>query len=165
MSGPVVGPGKPKVDKIWFLFQNGPYSFNFVLLKRSEAFHSWIFKTTWAAMTWGERIKESPDDPHFLWIIWSQIHLCLWTKYICQLPHVSICCCHLVSQSCPALCNPTDCNIPGFPVLHHLPEFAQTHIHWASDAIPLSHPLLPPSSPALSLSQDQGLFQGVSSLH
>ena len=34
-----------------------------------------------------------------------------------------------VAQSCPPLCNPVDSSTPGFPVLHHLPEFAQTHIH------------------------------------
>ena len=45
----------------------------------------------------------------------------------------------------------------GFPV-HHLPDFAQTHVHWVSDAIQPSHPLLPPSPPALSLSQHQGFF-------
>ena len=33
------------------------------------------------------------------------------------------------------LCNPTNCSTPGFPVVHHLPEFAQTHVHWVSDAI------------------------------
>ena len=48
---------------------------------------------------------------------------------------------------------------PGFPVLHCLPEFAQTHIHGVSDAIQPSQPLLPRSPPALSLSQYQGLFQ------
>ena len=37
------------------------------------------------------------------------------------------------------LCDPMDCSTPGFPVLHHLPEFAQTHIHWAGDAIQPSH--------------------------
>ena len=50
---------------------------------------------------------------------------------------------------------------PGFAVLHYLPEFAQTHVRWVSDAIQPSHPLLPPSPPALSLSQHQGLFQWV----
>ena len=40
----------------------------------------------------------------------------------------SFCCCS-VAQSCPALCDPMDCSTPGFPVLHHLPEFAQTHVH------------------------------------
>ena len=37
------------------------------------------------------------------------------------------------------LCDPMDCSTPGFPVLHHLPEFAQTHVHWVSDAIRPSH--------------------------
>ena len=57
------------------------------------------------------------------------------------------------------------CSTPGFPVLHHLLEFAQTHVHRVSDAIQSCRPLLPPSSPALSLSQHQGLFQRVSSSH
>ena len=64
-----------------------------------------------------------------------------------------------VSQSCPTLCDSTDCSTPGFPVLHHLLEFAQTHVHWVGDAIPPSHPLSSPSPPACNLSQDQGLFQ------
>ena len=38
-------------------------------------------------------------------------------------------CCCLVTMSCPALCDPVDCSTPGFPVLHHLREFAQTHVH------------------------------------
>ena len=42
-----------------------------------------------------------------------------------------------------------DCSTPGFPVLHHLPELPQTHVHRVGDAIQLSHPLsyllLPPS--------------------
>ena len=67
-------------------------------------------------------------------------------------------CCCSVAKSCPALCEPLDCNIPGFPVLHYLLEFAQTHIHWVSDAIQLSHLPLPPSPPSLNLFQHQGLF-------
>ena len=46
-----------------------------------------------------------------------------------------------------SLCNPMDTSMPGFPVLHYLPEFAQTHVHWVGDAILASHPLLPPSPP------------------
>ena len=46
-----------------------------------------------------------------------------------------------------------DCIIPGFPVLHHHPEFIQTYIHWVSDAIQSSHPLPPPSPLAFNLSQ------------
>ena len=49
-----------------------------------------------------------------------------------------------------------DCS--GFPVHHHLPEFAHTHVHWVGDDIQLSHPLLSPSPPAFNLSQHQGLF-------
>ena len=48
--------------------------------------------------------------------------------------------------------------MPGFPVLHYLLEFAQTHVHWVGDDIQPSHPLSPPFPLALSLSQDQGLF-------
>ena len=55
--------------------------------------------------------------------------------------------------------NPIDYSTPGFPVLHHVPEFAQTHVHTINDAIQLSHPLSPTSPPALSLSQNQGVFQ------
>ena len=55
--------------------------------------------------------------------------------------------------------------MPGFLVLHYLPEFAQTHVHRVSDAIQPSHPLLPPSPPTLNLSQHQGLLQWVSSSH
>ena len=47
--------------------------------------------------------------------------------------------------------------MPGFPILHHLLESARTHVHWVDDAIQPSHPLLPPSPPALNLSQHQGL--------
>ena len=38
-----------------------------------------------------------------------------------------------VTQSCPTLCNPGDCSMPGFPVHHQLPQIAQTHVHWVSD--------------------------------
>ena len=72
-------------------------------------------------------------------------------------------CCSVI-QSCPTLCNPMDCSMPGFPV-HYLLELAQTHIHWVSDAIQLSHPLLSPSPPTFNLSQHQGLFQCLGSSH
>ena len=69
----------------------------------------------------------------------------------------------LIAQSCPTLCDPMDCSMPGFPVHHQLPELAQTHVHQVGDAIQLSHPLPSPTPPAFNLSQHQGLFQGVSS--
>ena len=52
------------------------------------------------------------------------------------------------------LCNPMDCSTPGFPVLHYLPEFAQTHVHWVGDAIQPSHPLSPLSPPYEILPMD-----------
>ena len=70
-----------------------------------------------------------------------------------------------VTQLCLTLCNPMDCSTPGFHVHHQLPELAQTHVHWVSDAIQPSYPLSSPSPPAFHLSQHQGLFQWVSSLH
>ena len=71
----------------------------------------------------------------------------------------------LVAQSCLTLCDPMDCSTPGLPVHHQPPEFIQTHVHWVSDAIQPSHPLSSPSPPALNLSQCQGFFKWVSSLH
>ena len=50
-------------------------------------------------------------------------------------------CCCSVAQLDPTLCDPMDCSTPGFSVLHHLLEFAQTHVHWVGDAIQPSHPL------------------------
>ena len=73
-------------------------------------------------------------------------------------------CCCSVTKLCPTLCNPVSCSTPGLPVLHYLLAFAQTHVHWVGDAIQPSHPLSSPS-PALSLSQHQGLFQWVGFSH
>ena len=70
-----------------------------------------------------------------------------------------------ITQSCPILWDPMFCITPGFPVHHQLPELAQTHVHWVSDAIQPSYPLSSPSPPAFSLSQNQDLFQWVNSLY
>ena len=59
----------------------------------------------------------------------------------------------LVTQSCPALCDPMDCRMPGFPVHHELPELTHTHAHRVGDAIQPSHPLSSPSPPTFNLSQ------------
>ena len=61
--------------------------------------------------------------------------------------------------------NPMDCSTPGFPVPHHVPELVQTRVHWVDDAIQPSPPLSSPFPSAFSLSQHQGLFQWVGSLH
>ena len=57
----------------------------------------------------------------------------------------------LVAQVCPTLCDPMNCSTPGLPVHQQLPEFTQTHVHWVSDAIEPSHPLIPFSSCPQSL--------------
>ena len=81
-------------------------------------------------------------------------------------PHAySPCFCCSVAQSCPTLCDPMNCSMPGFPVLHYLLEFSHTHVHWVGDAIQSFHPLSSPSPPAFNLSQHQGLFQWGGSSH
>ena len=66
------------------------------------------------------------------------------------------------------LCNAMNRSTPGLPVHHQLPEFTETHVthvHRVSDAIQPSHPMLSPSPSAFNLSQHQGLFRWVGSLH
>ena len=74
----------------------------------------------------------------------------MYNKY-----HVAIV--HL--QRCVILCDPTDYSTPGFPVLHHLPELAQSHVHGVGDAIQPSHPLLSPLLLLPSIFSSISLFQ------
>ena len=99
-------------------------------------------------------------------ILWNRLlfHHYLWENWgleclNCQAHH----CCS-VTNSCPALYDLMNFSTPGFPVFHHFLEFAQTHGHWVSDAIQPSYLVLSPS-PALNVSQHQGLFQWVNSSH
>ena len=62
-----------------------------------------------------------------------------WTELSAHVASFLHCC--SVIQSCLTFCDPLDCSTPGFPVLHHILEFVQTHVHWVSDAIQPSHPL------------------------
>ena len=86
--------------------------------------------------------------------------------YYCLSPFNSVDVCFIyfssVAQSCPTLCDPMNRSTPGLPVHHKLPESTQIHVHQVSNAIEPSYPLSSPSSPALSLSQHQGLFKWVS---
>ena len=81
---------------------------------------------------------------------WEELESLDWHIY-------TIDCCHS-AESCPIICNPVDCSMPGFPVHHHFPEFARGYVHWIGDAIQPSHPLSPSSPSAFNLSQHQGLF-------
>ena len=69
------------------------------------------------------------------------------------------------AQSCPILCIPMNCSMPGCPVHHQHPEFTQTYVHWVSDGVQPPHPLSSPSPPTFNPSQHQGRFKWISSLH
>ena len=78
-------------------------------------------------------------------VLWRLIKLLFSFCFASIFPE-GICCC-LVAKLWSTLCNPIKCSTLGFPsVLHYLPEFAQIHAHWVSDAIQpsfiLCHPLL-----------------------
>ena len=104
-----------------------------------------------------ERIELSTDQswPYCL-LTWQVIAVKTASKSLCV-------CCSVAQLSDPSWTHGLQHD--SFPVLHHLMEFAETHVHWVSDAIQPSHPLSSPSLPALNLSQHQGLFQWVSSSH
>ena len=88
----------------------------------------------------------------FIFTSWAKQTLKLLVIFSMLVWQFLICCCS-VTQSCPTLCI-----TPGFPVLHYLPEFAQTHVHWVDDAIQPSHPLFPPLSSYPQCSQASGSF-------
>ena len=114
------------------------------------------------ATRWTCKMDEGDSSPSLLDASTSSLPLHQCLSFLPELWD-PFCCC-LVIQSCLTLCDPMDCSMPGFPVHHKLPELAQTHVHWVSDAIQTSH-LLSSPSPVFNLSQHQGLFQWVSSLH
>ena len=100
--------------------------------------------------------KHSSDSPCLLHLYSNphlSLHLCLFPRESLR-TYISVCCCS-AAQSCLTLYDPMDCSTPGFPVPHHLPELAQAHVHWVSDAIQPSHPLSSPSPPAFNLSQHE----------
>ena len=101
---------------------------------------AWMFTTELLIIAW---TWEQPKCPsHQLMNRWTKCGLA--TPWDIQFSPVS--------QSCPTLCNPVDCSMPGLPFHHQLPEFTQTHVHWVSDAIQPSHPLPSPFPPAFNLS-------------
>ena len=67
--------------------------------------HLLLYKRLWDLQSWVETRKSGPFS------FWED------------------CCCCLVTQSCQTLWDPMDYSTPDFPVLHHLPEPPQTHVH------------------------------------
>ena len=118
---------------------------------QSMGLQSWTWLKDWTAKT---MVRKASSFSRFSTTL--VIFLCL------NFRHPSCC---SVTKSCSTMCDPMDCSNPGFPVLHCLPQFVQTPVHWVSDAIHLSHPLSHPSLLALNLAQHQDLFQWVSSLY
>ena len=76
-------------------------------------------------------------EPHTIHIIFLRGHTCV---YVCINFDESF---SSVSHSCVWLCDPTDCNTPGFPIHHQFPEHAQNHVHWVGDTIQPFNPLKP----------------------
>ena len=103
----------------------------------------------------------SQPDTH-IWLCGPQ-GLCLFNSAVVMWtrPQMICCSCCSAAQLCPTLCDPMNCSTPGFPVLHHLLELAQTHVHWVSDALQPSHPLSSPFPPALNLSQHRAVLHEV----
>ena len=121
---------------------------------------SW--RTVWEQLSPFSRTSEVFKCPNRVWapkmFTWISLTVGICLYILGQAVHP------VFAQSCPTLRDPMDCSTPGLPVHHQFPELAQTHVHWIGDAIQPSHPLSSPS-PALNLSQHQGLFKWVSSSH
>ena len=97
--------------------------------------------------------QANTEDPSWLPFIcfqlYSKLHLLpillsflpAFLKFsIGNYPSSHCCCCCSATKSCLTLCDPMDCSTPGYPVQHHLLEFAQTHVHCVGFAIQPSHP-------------------------
>ena len=131
----------------------------------------WLFATPWTAARQASlSITDSRSLPKLMSIesVMPSNHLILCRPLLLPpsiFPSISSVQFSSVAQLCPTLCDPMNHSTPGLPVHHQLPESTQTHVHWVGDAIKPSYPLSSPSSPALNLSQHQGLFKWVSSSH
>ena len=119
--------------------------------------HTWLLKKPWPWLrrTFVDKVMSLLFNMLSRWVI----------TFLPRSKCLLICCCCSVTQLCPTICDSMDCSTPCCPVLHHLLEPAQTHVHWVCNAIQPSHPLSSPSPPAFNLSQHQGLFQWVSCSH
>ena len=97
------------------------------------------------------------------YVLSASIEMIMWFLFfnllMWYISHWLVFCCCSVAQSCPTLCNPMDCSTVGLPVLHHLPEPAQTHVQTES-VMPSNHLALccPLLSSTFNLSQHHGLF-------
>ena len=80
--------------------------------------------------------------------IFEWIHMCISFRHkpdhrvgVSQSMYMFSCGCS-VTKLCPALHDPVDYSTPGFPVLHYLPKFVQTHVYWVWANIEFGHPTI-----------------------
>ena len=123
--------------------QGGPISFNNLLRYYSRTRKCSILRCT---VQWVLYFTELSKDHHYPIIQYFHHHPIIVVVW---------------SPSCAWLCDPMDGSTPDLPVPHHLPEFAQVHAHYISNAVQPSHPLMPSSPSALNLPQHQEFFQWV----
>ena len=95
----------------------------------------------------------------------SLLYLDIWKSFIAHAFYLGIYKMLSLLFSLSVLSYPMDCSMPGLPVHHKIPDFAQIHFHWVTDAIQLSQPLSSTSLPAFNLSQHWGHFQRVGFSH
>ena len=81
---------------------------------------------------WSHSVVSDCSDPMDCSLPGSSVHGIFQAKV---LEWGAIAFSYSVAQSCPTVCDSINCSIPGFPVLHYLPEFAQTRVHWVGDAV------------------------------
>ena len=140
--------------KNWTRLSDFTFTFHFHALEKEMATHSSVLACRIPEI--GEPGGLPPMGSHRVGHDWSNLAAAAAWTTVQFSP---------VSHSCLTLCDPMDCSTPGFPVHHQLPELAHTHVHRVSDIIQPSPLLSFPSPPAFNLSQHQGVFRCVSSLH
>ena len=130
---------------LWIEFCEVIWSWAFVCW---EIFYQFQFQCLWLVCS------------YFLLLPDSVLEGCTFLRNCPFLPgcpfyqHLTAPCCS-AARLCPPLCDLMDCSMPGFSVLHHLPELAQTHVHW----VDANHLILCDSFlSCLDVSQHQGLF-------
>ena len=102
----------------------------------------------------GENWNFNNDEPYDLWSLHISTLMYNFLRFLSLVLFLAI-----VHSFVPDSLLPMDCSMPGFPIHHYLPQFAQNHVSWVNDAIePSPHTLPLPSPPVLNLSQYQGLF-------
>ena len=154
-------------QKISFCFTDYTKAFDSVNHNSGKFLKSWEYQTKLpASRETCTQVKKQQLEPNMEQLTGSNLgkeynilSSCLFNLYGDSVQFSS------VTQLCSTLCDPMNCSTPGLPVHHQLLESTQTHVHWVGDAIQTSHLLLSPSPSAHNLSQHQGLFKWVRSLH